>query len=92
MKDEKDEDSDLDPQTQADRLEERLIDFAVRIIKLSNRLPKTQAGKHMSGQILRCGTSPAPNYGEARALKVEQTSYTNLELFLRSLKHLFGTD
>jgi hypothetical protein len=38
MKDEKDEDSDLDPQTQADRLEERLIDFAVRIIKLSNRL------------------------------------------------------
>ncbi len=40
MKDEKDKDSDLDPQTLADQLEERLIDFAVRIIKLSNRLPK----------------------------------------------------
>jgi four helix bundle protein len=66
MKDEKDEDFDLDPQTLADQLEERLIDFAVRIIKLSNRLPKTPAGKHISGQILRCGTSPAPNYGEAR--------------------------
>jgi len=66
MKDEKDKDSDLDPQTLADQLEERLIDFAVRIIKLSNRLPKTPAGKHISGQILRCGTSPAPNYGEAR--------------------------
>jgi four helix bundle protein len=66
MKKEKEEGPDLDPQAQADELEERLIDFAVRIIRLSNQLPKTPAGKHISGQILRCGTSPAPNYGEAR--------------------------
>ena len=50
----------------ADQLEERLISFAVRIIKLSTCLPKTPAGKHIAGQILRAGTSPAPNYGEAR--------------------------
>jgi four helix bundle protein len=66
MKDEKDEFVTLDPQAQADQLEDRLIDFAVRIIKLCNRLPKSPSGKHISGQILRCGTSPAPNYGEAR--------------------------
>jgi four helix bundle protein len=54
-----------DKRSQADVLEERLIDFAVRIIKLAARLPKT-AGRHVSGQILRSGTSPAPNYGEAR--------------------------
>jgi len=59
-------DDDKDPQFLADQLEKRLIEFAVRIIKLSNCLPKTPAGKHISGQILRCGTSPAPNYGEAR--------------------------
>jgi len=53
-------------QDMADELEERLIDFAVRIIKLSASLPKTPAGKHISGQILRSGTSAAPNYGEAR--------------------------
>lgn len=53
-------------QSKADELEERLIDFAVRIIKLTSRLPKTPAGKHIAGQILRSGTSPAPNYGEAR--------------------------
>lgn len=29
-------------------------------------LPKTKAGNHIAGQLLRCGTSPAPNYGEAR--------------------------
>jgi hypothetical protein len=48
----------------AEELEERLIDF--RIIKLVTNLPKTPAGKHIAGQILRSGTSPAPNYGEAR--------------------------
>jgi len=53
-------------QSFADKLEERLINFAVRIIKLAARLPKTPAGRHVSGQILRAGTSPAPNYGEAR--------------------------
>ena len=52
--------------SKADELEERLIDFAVRIVKLSANLPKTAAGRHIAGQILRSGTSPAPNYGEAR--------------------------
>jgi four helix bundle protein len=58
--------SDKSHQTRADELESRLIDFAVRVIKLSARLPRTPAGKHIAGQILRSGTSPAPNYGEAR--------------------------
>jgi four helix bundle protein len=53
-------------QSKADELEDRLVDFAVRIIKLSACLPKTAAGRHIAGQILRSGTSPAPNYGEAR--------------------------
>jgi four helix bundle protein len=55
-----------DSLTKAIELEERLIDFAVRIIRLTAYLPKTPAGKHIAGQILRSGTSPAPNYGEAR--------------------------
>lgn len=50
-----------------DDIQERLIDFAVGIIKLSAALPKTKAGNHIAGQLLRCGTSPAPNYGEARS-------------------------
>jgi four helix bundle protein len=47
-------------------LEDRLIDFAVRIIGIADSLPKTKIGKHITGQIVRCGTSPAPNYGEAQ--------------------------
>ena len=50
-----------------DDIEERLIQFAVRIIKLCDAMPKTVAGKHLSGQLVRSGTSPAFNYGEARA-------------------------
>ena len=62
----KDETTANSSQAKADELEERLIDFAVRIIRLSASLPRTSAGKHIAGQILRSGTSPAPNYGEAR--------------------------
>ncbi len=50
-----------------DDIEERLIDFAVRILKLCDAMPKTVAGRHLSGQLVRSGTSPAFNYGEARA-------------------------
>ncbi len=48
-------------------LENRLIDFAVRIIKLVESLSKSPVGKHIGGQLLRSGTSPAPNYGEAQS-------------------------
>jgi four helix bundle protein len=50
-----------------DDLEERLIEFAVRIVKLGNAMPKTTAGRHLCNQLVRSGTSPAFNYGEARA-------------------------
>ena len=50
----------------AGELEERLIDFAVRIIRLADALPNSPAGKHIRRQLLRSGTSLAPNYAEAR--------------------------
>ena len=53
--------------SQADRLQNRLIDFGVTIIRLSSRLPRTPTGKHVATQLMRSGTSPAPNYAEARA-------------------------
>ncbi len=41
-----------------DDIQERLIEFAVKIIKLCSSMPKTLTGKHISGQLLRSGTSP----------------------------------
>jgi four helix bundle protein len=52
--------------SQSDQLEERLIDFASLIIRFCTEIPKTPAGRHIAFQILRSGTSPAPNYAEAR--------------------------
>src|SRR5213592_2293045 len=71
--------------SQADVLEERLIEFAVRIIKLSARLPKTPAGRHIAGQILRSGTSPAPNYGEARGAESSADFVHKLGVVLKEL-------
>jgi four helix bundle protein len=48
------------------QLEERLVDFGVRIIDVSQKLPRNAAGSHLANQIIRSGTSCAPNYGEAR--------------------------
>ena len=72
-------------QSRADELEDRLINFAVRIIRLSAGLPRTPAGKHISGQILRCGTSPAPNYGEARGAESRADFVHKLGVVLKEL-------
>ncbi len=76
---------DKDSRTLSDQLEERLIEFAIRIIKLTNRLPKTPAGKHISGQILRCGTSPAPNYGEARGAESRADFVHKIRIVVKEL-------
>lgn len=49
-----------------DDIEERLIDFAVRVVNVSANMPGTQAGNHIAGQLLRSGTAPAAHYAEAR--------------------------
>lgn len=72
-------------QLRADELEDRLINFAVRLIKLSNSLPDTPAGKHIAGQILRSGTSPAPNYGEARGAESHADFVHKLGIVLKEL-------
>ena len=48
-------------------LEERLIQFGTLIIRISEGMPRTPAGVHLSGQMLRSGTAPALNYAEAKA-------------------------
>jgi four helix bundle protein len=70
-------------QAAADAFQDRLVLFAVRIIDLVACLPKTTAGRQVGGQILRSGTSPAPNYAEAR--RAAQTSSTNSVSLLKSL-------
>ena len=67
-------------------LQDRLVDYAVRIIKLSESLPETKAGKHVSSQILRSGTSPAPNYGEAQSAESKADFVHKLKVALKELR------
>jgi four helix bundle protein len=66
-------------------LERRLIDFAVRVIKVADALPKSPAGKHIAGQLLRSGTSPAPNYAEARGAESTADFIHKIKIALKEL-------
>ncbi len=72
-------------QSAADALQRRLVSFAVKIIELVGHLPRTSAGRHVSSQILRSGTSPAPNYGEARGAESRADFVHKLRIALKEL-------
>ena len=67
-------------------LQDRLIDYAIRIIKLSEALPETKAGRHVSSQILRSGTSPAANYGESQSAESKADFVHKLKIALKELR------
>ena len=67
-------------------LEDRLIDCAVRIIKMAEELPDTKIGYHIRTQILKSGTSPAPNYGEAQGAESRSDFIHKLKIALKELK------
>jgi len=67
-------------------LQERFIDYAVRIMKVSEKLPNTKIGNHIRTQILLSGTSPAPNYGEARSAESKSDFIHKLKIALKELR------
>ncbi len=67
-------------------LDKRLIDFAVRVINVVEALPNTRAGNHIAGQLVRCGTSPAPNYGEAQSAESRNDFIHKIKIVLKKLR------
>jgi four helix bundle protein len=67
-------------------LEDRLVDYASSIIELTEALPGTRTGTHVAGQLLRSGTSPAPNYGEAQAAESRRDFVHKLGICLKELR------
>ena len=67
-------------------LEERLLDYAANSIRLVERLPNTRAGNHVAGQLLRCGTSPLPNHGEAQAAESRKDFVHKFSICLKELR------
>jgi four helix bundle protein len=67
-------------------LENRLLEFASAVIDLSEKLPSSRAGNHVAGQILRSGTSPYANHGEAKSAESRDDFIHKLKLCLKELR------
>lgn len=67
-------------------IEDRLINFAVRIIRLAEALSKIRAGSHIANQIIRSGTSPASNYGEAQSAESQADFIHKMQICLKELR------
>jgi four helix bundle protein len=69
-----------------DELSERLLDFAVRTGNVVDSLPDTRLGRHIAGQLVRCGTSPPPNYEEACAAESRADFIHKISVALKELR------
>ena len=67
-------------------LEDRLLDFAASIVRLADSLPKTRSASHVGGQLLRSGTSPLFNHGEAQAAESPGDFVHKLSICLKELE------
>ena len=67
-------------------LEERLIKFAITMMEISEKLPNTKAGNHISGQLVRSGSSPALNYGEVQAAESRADFTHKMKVILKELR------
>lgn len=67
-------------------LEDRLLDFAVQIVELSEAVPNTRAGNHIAGQLLRSGTSPYGHHGEVESAESRKDFIHKLKVCLKELR------
>jgi four helix bundle protein len=67
-------------------LEERLLEYAARIVRLVEKLPNTRAGNHVAGQLLRSGTSALPNHAEAQAAESRKDFVHKLKICHKELR------
>ena len=67
-------------------LEDRLVNFAVRIAGIVESLPNTRTGNHIGSQLIRSGTSPALNYGEAQSAESRSDFIHKIKVVLKELR------
>lgn len=67
-------------------LEERLIDFVLILDDIIEQLPNSRLANHLAGQIVRSGTSPALNYGEAQSAESQKDFVHKIQIILKELR------
>ena len=67
-------------------LEERLINYAVSIINIVKLIPKSTEGRILENQLIKSGTSPALNYGEAQSAESRKDFIHKSSIILKELR------
>ena len=69
-----------------EELSGRLLEFAARVGKVVDALPDTRLGRHIAGQLVRCGTSSGPNDEEGCAAESRKDFVHKLSVSLKELR------
>jgi four helix bundle protein len=72
-------------------INESLINLAVSIIKICESVNTSKSGIHLTSQLLRSGTSPALNYGEAQSAESRNDFIHKLKLALKELRESYNS-
>jgi four helix bundle protein len=67
-------------------LQNRLVNFGVIIIKISNDLKRNPAGINLTNQISRSGVAPALNYAEAQDAESRKDFRHKVKIALKELR------
>ncbi|MBP6506226.1 MAG: four helix bundle protein [Opitutaceae bacterium] len=67
-------------------LEERLLEFAVRIIRVTESMKRSRAANHVADQLLRSGTSPYGHHGEAEGAESRADFVHKLKVCYKELR------
>jgi four helix bundle protein len=70
-------------------LEDRLINFAVMIVEICENMKDTRSANHLAGQLIRSGTSPALNYGEAQGGESRKDFIHKIKVVLKELRESY---
>jgi four helix bundle protein len=73
-----------------EQLSLRLWHFAARVGRVVDALPDTRLGRHVAGQLVRCGTAGAPNYDEGCAAESRADFAHKLNIALKELVETRG--
>lgn len=67
-------------------LEDRFINYAIIVSNITEMVESSKFGNHISGQLIRCGSSPPLNYGEAQSAESRKDFIHKMKIILKELK------
>jgi four helix bundle protein len=70
-------------------LEDRLVQLAVDVVKMTEGMPPSPAGRYYGGQVLRSSGSAALNYGEAQGGETHRDFTHKLKLVRKEVRESY---